>query len=144
MTENERRFLEGCRIAHLATADATGVPHVIPVCFAINFAAAGAMLYIAIDAKPKRQASGGLKRLANIRSNPAVAVAADRYDEDWTRLGWVMLRGEAAILESGAEHAAAQAHLRVRYPQYRAMAIETLPVIALRIARTTSWGNLGV
>ena len=55
-----------------------------------------------------------------------------------------MLRGEAEILESGAEHAAAQAQLRVRYPQYRAMAIETLPVIALRIARTTSWGNLGV
>ena len=144
MTENERRFLDACRTAHLATADATGVPHVIPVCFAINFAAAGATLYITVDAKPKRQASGGLKRLANIRANPAVAVVADRYDEDWTRLGWVMLRGEAEILESGAEHAAAQAQLRVRYPQYRAMAIETLPVIALRIARTTSWGNLGV
>ena len=144
MTENERRFLEERRIAHLATADATGVPHVVPVCFAIDFAAPGATLYITIDAKPKRQASGGLKRLANIRANPAVAVVADRYDEDWTRLGWLMLRGAAEILESGAEHAAAQALLRVRYPQYRAMAIETLPVIALRIARTTSWGNLGV
>ena len=138
MTESERRFLNDCRTGHLATADAAGVPHVVPVCFAV----VDATLYITIDAKPKRQPAGGLKRLANIQANPAVAVVADRYDEDWTRLGWVMLRGQAEILEAGVEHAAAQAVLRLRYRQYRAMAIETLPVIALRIARTTSWGNL--
>ena len=138
MTESERRFLNDCRTGHLATADAAGVPHVVPVCFAV----VDATLYITIDAKPKRQPAGGLKRLANIQANPAVAVVADRYDDDWTRLGWVMLRGQAEILEAGVEHAAAQAVLRLRYRQYRAMAIETLPVIALRIARTTSWGNL--
>ena len=138
MTESERRFLNDCRTGHLATADAAGVPHVVPVCFAV----VDATLYITIDAKPKRQPAGGLKRLANIQANPAVAVVADRYDEDWTRLGWVMLRGQAEILEAGVEHAAAQVALRLRYPQYRAMAIETLPVIALHITRTTSWGNL--
>ena len=36
-----------------------------------------------------------MKRLRNIAENPAVALVVDRYDEDWARLGWVMLRGPA-------------------------------------------------
>jgi len=66
----------------------------------------------------------------------------DRYDEDWARLGWVMLRGWAEILPGGVEHAHAQALLRARYPQLAAMALAALPVIALRIERATSWGEL--
>ena len=139
MTEAERNFLEHCRIGHLATADPAGVPHVVPVCYAVS----GSSLYVTIDAKPKQGAPADLKRLRNIRANPAVAVVVDRYDEDWTRLGWVMLRGRADIIDGGNEHAAAQGHLRNRYPQYRSMPIESLPVIALRIEQMTSWGNLG-
>jgi PPOX class probable F420-dependent enzyme len=74
--------------------------------------------------------------------NPSIAFVADRYDEDWTRLGWVMLRGRAEILADGPEHDSAQALLRNRYPQYRTMQLAGLPVIALRIERATSWGNL--
>ena len=58
------------------------------------------------------------------------------------RLGWVMLRGTAEILERGDEHDRAQAQLRTRYPQYRTMKLDDLPVIALHIARATSWGDL--
>ena len=83
-----------------------------------------------------------MKRLANILANPAVAVCVDRYDEDWTRLAWVMLRGTAEILERGGEHDRAQSLLRERYPQYRAMRIEALPVIALRVRQVTQWGDL--
>ncbi len=79
----ERRFLEHHRVAHLATADREGAPHVVPVCFAV----AGGALYITIDEKPKRPPAAGLKRLRNIAENPAVAVVVDRYDEDWTRIG---------------------------------------------------------
>ena len=125
-------------MAHLATADARAVPHVVPVCFAIH----ESTLYITIDAKPKRRSATGLKRIENIVENPAVAVVVDRYDEDWTRLGWVMLRGTAEILAAGPEHDDAQALLRSRYPQLGTMQIAHLPVIALRIARVTSWGNL--
>ena len=137
LTERQRRFLDRSRVGHLATADRAGAPHLVPVCFAI---AEGA-LYITIDEKPKR-ADVPLKRLRNIAENPAVAVVVDRYDEDWTRLGWVMLRGRAEILDQGDEHARAQALLRARYPQLAAMRIDALPVIAVRIARVTSWGNL--
>ncbi len=95
-----------------------------------------------IDAKPKRVGGGALKRLRNIAANPSVAFVVDHYDEDWSRLGWVMLRGRGEILAGGEEHDRAQAALRARYPQYVTMPIETLPVIALRIARATSWGCL--
>jgi PPOX class probable F420-dependent enzyme len=135
--EAARVFLSACRVGHLATADAGAAPHVVPVCFACT----DTTLYITIDAKPKGNAAG-LKRLRNILANPQAAFIADRYDEDWSRLGWVMLRGAAEILEAGAEHDRAQALLRARYRQYRAMPIEALPVIALRVARVTTWGNL--
>jgi PPOX class probable F420-dependent enzyme len=138
LSEAERRFLVQQRVAHLATADRRALPHVVPVCFAI----AGSSLYVAIDEKPKRGPVTALKRLGNIAENPAVAVIVDRYEDDWTRLGWVMLRGHAEILHEGLEHQDAQALLRSRYPQLRAMQIAIYPVIAVRIERTTSWGNL--
>jgi PPOX class probable F420-dependent enzyme len=97
-----------------------------------------------IDEKPKRISGTALKRLRNIAENPAVAVVADHYDEDWDRLGWVMLRGRAEILSEGTEHRDAQALLRSRYPQLAAMQIAKYPVIAVRIERVTSWGNLSV
>jgi PPOX class probable F420-dependent enzyme len=134
----ERRFLERQRVAHLATADTRAVPHVVPVCFAVFNGA----LYITIDDKPKRVSATALKRLRNIAENPAVAVVVDRYDEDWTRLGWVMLRGRAEILREGTEHRDAQTRLRSRYSQLAAMHIEKYPVIAVRIERVTSWGDL--
>jgi PPOX class probable F420-dependent enzyme len=138
LSDGQRRFLAQQRIAHLATADRRAVPHVVPVCFAV----AAGTLYITIDEKPKRGTA--LKRLKNIAENPAVAVIVDRYDEDWSRLGWVMLRGRAEILREGQEHQDAQDLLRARYPQLAAMQIATYPVIAVRIERTTSWGDLSV
>jgi PPOX class probable F420-dependent enzyme len=140
LSNGERKFLAQQNVAHLATADRGAVPHVVPVCFAIS----GDTLYITIDEKPKRRAGAPLKRLRNIAENPAVAVVVDRYEQDWARLGWVMLHGQAEILAGGPEHRDAQALLRRRYPQLGAMAIAHYPVIAVRIARTTSWGDLSV
>ena len=137
ISEAQRRFLDQVRVGHLATADRNGAPHVVPVCYAV----ADETLYVTIDEKPKRR-DVPLKRVRNILENPQAAFVADRYDEDWRRLGWVMLRGRVDILEAGPEHDAAQELLRARYPQYRAMSLGRLPVIALRIARATSWGNL--
>ena len=77
---------------------------------------------------------------SNILHNPAVCFVSDHYDEDWTRLGWVMLRGNAEVLSDGREHDMAQALLKTRYPQLAAMDITDLPVIALRITHATDWG----
>ena len=137
LSERQRRFLEASRVGHLATADARGTPHLIPVCYAVD----GGTLYITVDEKPKRR-DIPLKRVRNILDNPQAAFVVDRYDDDWSRLGWVMLRGPAEILDSGPEHDRAQALIVGRYPQLKAMRIAELPVIALRIARATDWGNL--
>jgi PPOX class probable F420-dependent enzyme len=138
LSERERRFLATRRVGHLATADGRAFPHVVPVCFAVSHDT----LYITIDEKPKRSAAAPLKRVRNIEQNPNVAFVADRYDDDWTRLGWVMLRGRAEILAGGTEHDDAQALLRSRYPQLAAMQIAALAVIAVRVEHATSWGNL--
>ena len=109
----------------------------MPVCYAI----VGDSLYVTIDEKPKRT-DIPLKRLRNIAENPEIAVTVDRWDEDWRKLAWVMLRGCAEILLEGEEHDRAQGRLRERYPQYRPMDLAPLPVIAMRISRVSAWGAL--
>jgi len=140
LTEAQRRFLGAQRVARFASADARGRPHVLPVCFALD----GDSVYFSIDEKPKRVGAWRLKRMRNIAENPRVSLVADRYDENWSRLGWVMVQGRAEVLAAGGEHDAAQALLRARYPQYRSMRIEELPVVAVRIERASSWGDLRV
>ena len=108
----------------------------IPICFAL----VGDSVYFTIDEKPK--GARPLKRMTNMAENPSVALVADRYDEDWSRLGWVMIQGRAEILEAGDEHDRAQADLRARYHQLRDMRIEELPVVAIRIERALDWGSL--
>jgi len=137
LSELQERFLASRRVGHFATADAGAIPHLMPVCFVVSESA----LYITIDQKPKGDPRA-LKRLKNIIENPVAAFVADRWDEDWARLGWVMLRGPAEILADGAEHDRAQSLLRSRYRQYQGMELAGLPVIAMRIERVTSWGNL--
>ena len=138
MDEGARRFLDRVRVAHLATADGAGAPHVVPICFAL----VGESLYVSIDEKPKHSAPMRLRRVRNIEANPQVAVVADVYDDDWTRLGFVLVRGRARILIDGDEHRRAIDSLRERYVQYRAMALEERPVIAIDIERVTSWGRI--
>jgi PPOX class probable F420-dependent enzyme len=134
----EAAFLERQRVAHLATADAHSHPHVMPVCFA----AVESHIYIVIDHKPKQGDPLALKRVRNVLANPNAALVADVYDDDWTRLGWVLVSGTARLLTSGREHDTAVEVLRDRYPQYRAMPLEDRPVIALQIERVSRWGKL--
>lgn len=137
----ERAFLARERVGRLATAGASGAPRVVPVCYAPS--AAAESVHIAIDEKPKRGDPRRLGRLRDIAANPRVMLLVDRYDHaDWSRLGWLALRGRAEVLEGGAEHARALAALRARYPPYRAMALESLPVIAVRVESARSWGRL--
>src|SRR5918993_1035449 len=99
LTTDDLAFLDAERVARLATADAHGRPYAIPVCFA----RLGGRLFIPIDAKPKRGDPRDLKRLRNIREQPEVALLLDRYDEDWRRLRWLLVRARAEIMEAGDE-----------------------------------------
>lgn len=130
------RFIERQRVARLATADAQGRPHVVPVCFVYL----DGHFYSVVDEKPKRTTR--LKRLRNIEENPQVALVLDEYVEEWSRLAWVMVEGEAALLVGGEEAERASAALRRKYEQYRSMALAGRPVIRITPQRVLSWGAL--
>jgi len=136
LSPEERQFIEGHRIARLATADAAGAPHVIPICYAL----VGEHIYFIIDEKPKRTRTG-LKRLRNIAVNPRVAVVIDDYEEDWTQLAYLLVQGCAAIVEDRAEFDAALTALRGRYAQYRGMPLqfETHPTVRIIAERRHLW-----
>jgi PPOX class probable F420-dependent enzyme len=133
-------FLASQPVARLATLDGNDGPQVLPVCFA----ATEDSVYITIDQKPKSGDPRKLKRLQNIQRNPKVALVADHYDnDDWSQLRWLMVRGEAEILDDGDEHGTAQDLLRTRYLQYREMELSDLPVIAIRITSVRGWSGSG-
>jgi len=100
-TRGELGFLAGRRVARMATADARGIPHIIPIVFAMD----GRKLYTPLDEKPKRVAPTELKRVRNLLVNPWVAIVVDQYDEDWTKLAWVLVKGRGEMAESGETHA---------------------------------------
>ena len=135
--EQHRRLVAAQRVARLATADAQGTPHAVPVCFAFD----GASFYIALDRKPKRTEPRRLRRVRNIQENPQVALLLDHYEEAWDRLWFVLVQGHAALLEPGEEQQRAVALLREKYPQDRAMPLEESPVIRVTPQQATAWGS---
>jgi PPOX class probable F420-dependent enzyme len=137
LTKKKLAFLRSARTAHLATSDKSGQPHVIPICFVFD----GKQFYSPIDEKPKQTVPSKLKRLKNIRVNPQVALVIDRYDEDWRKLAYVLVFGKARIVQSGEKHRSAVKLLRRKYRQYRAMAIDERPMIAITANRIVSWGQ---
>jgi len=132
----DRDFLRQARVARLATASLAGEPHVVPVCFVLD----SSTVYSAIDSKPKRVAPRMLRRLQNIAHNPRAVLLVDHYEEDWSRLRYMMVSGRTAILESGPECARALDLLRDKYEQYRTMPdFGRSLVIRLEIEHSASW-----
>jgi PPOX class probable F420-dependent enzyme len=125
-----RERFAAARVARLASVDAAGRPHIVPVVFALD----GDTLYSAVDAKPKRTTA--LRRLANVRENPAVSLLADHYEEDWDALWWVRADGRARVLAAEAPEARRAIELlRGRYPQQRASG----EVLAVDVERWSGW-----
>jgi PPOX class probable F420-dependent enzyme len=116
------------RVACLATVGRDGRPHVVPICFVLD----GETLYTAVDEKPKR--TRRLRRLENIEANPHVEVLIDHYEDDWSKLWWVRLRGTARIVEDPR----AVDLLVAKYPQYAERRPEG-PVIAIDVEERSEW-----
>jgi len=138
--DKERKILLTDRVARLATADAAGAPHVVPVCFAYD----GQCLFIPVDRKEKSVPPGELKRVRNIMSNPQVSLVVDGYFEDWNRLYFVLVSGNAEVLGSGGEYLNSLGILSRKYTQYVKMGLEDagLPVIKIMPEKIFSWGCL--
>ena len=128
--EARERFA-AARVARLATADARGRPHLVPVVFAVD----GDRIYSVVDAKPKRTTA--LRRLRNVAENPFVALLVDHYDDaDWAALWWVRAEGRGRVLELDAPEARRAVELlRARYPQQRVVGA----VLAVDVERWSGW-----
>jgi PPOX class probable F420-dependent enzyme len=122
----------------MATVDAEARPMVVPICYAFD----GNYFYTPIDEKPKSVAASDLKRVRNIKANSRVALVIDHYSEEWRELAYVLVSGEAEIIEPAAgdsEHARAVTRLREKYRQYRSMAIDQRPIIKITPRRIKCW-----
>ncbi len=135
LSSEVRAFIERQRVGRLATVDASGAPHVVPICYALLD---DGCLYMAVDEKPKR--TDRLQRMRNIEGDSRFALVIDHYDDDVSRLAWVMVRGRGAELPLGDRHDAAIEALRARYEQYRTMDLDGRPVLRLVPERVNSWG----
>ncbi|HEY7151334.1 MAG TPA: TIGR03668 family PPOX class F420-dependent oxidoreductase [Solirubrobacterales bacterium] len=128
-----RALFEPARVARLATADAEGRPHLVPICFALD----GDRIVTAVDHKPKR--TTGLRRLRNIEANPRASALVDAYEDDWTRLWWARADGAARAVDPGSpEHRRAVELLGERYHQYREQPPEG-PAIVLSVSHWSGW-----
>ncbi|WP_250402623.1 TIGR03668 family PPOX class F420-dependent oxidoreductase [Streptomyces cellostaticus] len=144
LAESEARLrFTGARVARLATVDASGRPHQVPVVFAHHAPDGVDRIVTAVDHKPKT--TDRLKRLANLSRHPAVCLLVDAYDEDWDHLWWVRADGEARVLPPGGADAAvrgareaAVALLCAKYPQYRSRP-PAGPVVDVAVRRWTGW-----
>jgi PPOX class probable F420-dependent enzyme len=133
MTEFDARDqFAAAPVACLSTVSAAGVPHLVPVVFAVSHD----VVYTAVDAK--RKTTHRLRRLKNIEENPQVSLLVDHYDSDWDQLWWVRADGTAEIHDRGEQVAAGYDLLRRKYPQYQRVSL-TGPVIAIAVNRWSSW-----
>jgi PPOX class probable F420-dependent enzyme len=159
VTTNNQKInpiLYRARVARLATADSKAIPHIIPVVFAFD----GEKYYIPVDEKPKITKPDQLRRIKNIKANPAVALLIDEYDEDWNKLLFIMIQGKASILGKRRENNKEEtedpqdsgddgdkllnnAHklLFMKYPQYQHIAIGKLCIV-IHPQKTIFWGML--
>ena len=130
--------MSDARVARLGTASGAGQPNVVPVCFALT----DGRVYIGLDSKPKSVERLKLRRVRNILENPNVSFLVDRYDDDWERLGYVMITATATLDTPEAERAAAIGALKSKYAQYDRLLPEDAPVIRVTPVRVSSWGKL--
>ncbi|MDF2966935.1 MAG: class putative F420-dependent enzyme [Nocardioidaceae bacterium] len=132
LSSEERLKVGQARVARLATVRSDGTPHLVVVTFALH----GDTVVSAVDDKPKR--SQDLQRLRNLEERPAASVLVDHYDDDWSRLWWVRLDGEAQIVRDEPRRTELLAPLAAKYAPYR-QALPTGAVIALTVRSTVSW-----
>jgi PPOX class probable F420-dependent enzyme len=124
------------RVGRMATVRPDATPHVVPITFALFRDGSAIHCYWAVDAKPKRSAV--LQRIKNLRANPAVEIVVDAYDDDWTRLWWVRLRGTGRVVTSTDERGSAITALAAKYAPYRSMELAD-DVVAIDVEGVSWW-----
>jgi len=132
LTDQElRERFARAKVLRLGTADGAGRPHLVPATFAVVYGVVG----IAVDHKPKKSAN--LKRLRNVKENPAVTLLVDHFEDDWDRLWWVRADGDAQVIENELGQELVDA-LVDKYEQYRERRPKG-PLIKVDVKRWSGW-----
>jgi PPOX class probable F420-dependent enzyme len=105
-----RELLTTVRRGVMTTVDRDGSPHAVPVVFA----AIDGEIVSPIDHKPKTGQM--LRRVRNLGRDERVTLLIDHWDEDWTRLLWLMVRGTAVVDKEAPIELMRM--LNARYAQY--------------------------
>lgn len=141
-----KTIINTARVARLTTVDLECKPHLVPVVFVYDNDRD--FYFIPIDEKTKRSRPENLKRVRNIKENPNVALLMDEYNEDWTKLYFIMIQGKASIiggkkkLDQNEMSLFTKAHklLRNKYPQYQKIGVGEY-VIMIRPQKVVAWKN---
>ena len=139
LTDDRRALVDTARTGTLATRRPDGRPRLVPVCYWLAPEPddrGRPRLYSPLDEKPKQVVDPhGLGRVRDLLVLPEATLLVEHWDEDWRRLAWVRFEGRASLLEpephERAEHAAAVAGLRAKYPQYTDHALDGRPIIRI-------------
>lgn len=130
----EREFLESPRIAYVGTVSSLGMPHVVPVCYALH----NDEIFVPIDIRAPRKKT-------NIEQEKKVCLVVDHYEpEDWSKLKGVVIQGAAEIIKGGKPFQIARDLIYQRYPPFKiSVPIEegkTHWIIRIKPVRIASWG----
>lgn len=131
LSDREREFVRWARVARLATVGPDGYPHVVPVCPVLD----GDTVVFAAEERTAK--------LANIRSDPSVALVFDDYVEDWNLLRQVLIQGTARVIHAGPEWERGRHALNEWYRQYEPLSPITeggTAIVRVSIERVASSG----
>ena len=124
-------LIEQERVCRVATANPSGIPHVVPVC------------HVLADGKLYFGSAADAKKVVNLKANPRAAVTVDLYSDAWAHLKGVMVQGTARLLERGPRFRKARALLYRKYPHYpdeAALEESASVIVEVSPTRVFSWG----
>ena len=89
MKKSVARWFERERVCRVASANAQGMPHLVPVCPVV----ADGRIYYA--------SASNVSKVRNLVDNLRVAVTVDVYSDDWTHIKGAMVQGTTRLFAKG-------------------------------------------
>ena len=129
LSPGQMEFVDTLPVARLATVDAEGAPHVVPICPVLD-----------LD-RVVFTSQASTAKVDNMEGDPRVSICWDEYLDDWDALRQVIVFGRAMRVEPGFEFERDKALLIEKFPQFLTQSpIEEGDLIfEVKIDRVSGW-----